>query len=191
MPRVRLRVDYYGRTRKYGPSTYKVSSDAVPLLTAEGWQVVHRASYVYVAPPSEAFKGTPVVTVEVPEDAEIERLAADLHGRREKAGGEIGLWPYRYAPAHDYTSTMTTIAGQDFLRNLSLTSRKPVGQQMAEGMAEGRIPFRIKRTEHHSPATFRIGRSLLWDVTLTWAAGDDQPPTWGRSLDHILPDPAT
>jgi hypothetical protein len=68
MRRVALRIDTYGKTKKYGPDVYKVGHGEELLLGA-GWKVVHQAkSYVYLSCPPGKGKKRPIVHVVVPDE---------------------------------------------------------------------------------------------------------------------------
>lgn len=83
---IALRIDIRGKApAKYGPNTYKVTTDDFGwLFLGGGWDYVESGRvYEYARPPEGKAAGTHyVIKVEVPTDAEIERIAMAMHRER-------------------------------------------------------------------------------------------------------------
>jgi hypothetical protein len=77
---------------------YRFSKSVKPYLTAQGWQFVDETrDYVQLIPPDGITKPF-LISLEVPDRAQIERLATDRHVAGELWFGKIGVWTAYYAP---------------------------------------------------------------------------------------------
>jgi hypothetical protein len=73
--------------------------DGVSLLLEKGWVIAHstrKAHYLYPPPdvPVDA-----IVSIEVPDEHEIESLRDLLHRERSPYSGELEGWPVKYEPS--------------------------------------------------------------------------------------------
>jgi hypothetical protein len=81
---IRLRIDIYGKApAKYGPNAYKVGLAERVWLVRAGWEYAGSGrGYEYVRPPEGKAGRQCVVEIEVPTDAEIERIAMAMYAQR-------------------------------------------------------------------------------------------------------------
>ena len=160
---VRLQFDTTGKApKRYGKNAWKVSWESALLMTKAGWTSVGKGRYYhYVVPPNgELTPKNPTVTVEVPTDEEIERVAMAAHRDGTRHKDVIDGWVVRYCPAEAELCQVTGIYE---------LSRK--GYRQVQG------PEPPVLQEH---AEFTWGVSAPWSVTLLWEQGDKRPPTWKR-----------
>ena len=147
-----------GRTTKYG-GTYQIGYGA-RLLTAIGWRLMHQTdAYSYLAPPAgqPGNKLVPV-TIEVPDDAEIEALSAAWHAAGVPIRREVFGWPARYTPRREVERERIVL--------------------LPFAPADGGPREQRTRESVTYPAQFEIGEFLVWRVSFTWDAGDAAAP-WG------------
>ncbi len=187
MKTVQMTIQYYGHSRKYGGrKTYKVCPFVARLLTQAGWQLIHVGhSYVYLAPKDAAFRGDPTVTLEIPEDQEIEQLAQSLHSKGTAVEGIVSQWSYAYTPAHRTQSSFLQMSGTDVLMGLEQKRNQSVQSQIRKNLLSGSIPFTVHQTESENQADFRIGELTVWYVSLRWPNGKNTEPVWYRNTKGI------
>jgi hypothetical protein len=103
------------------------------------------------------------VSIEIPTDEEIKRIALQMH-----AGGKpclqtiLGHKVY-YHPREGYRRTTTEFS--------VFTGER--GEPSAPSIS-------------HFPAEFTFGYNGPWSIVLSWQAGDDKPPTWCRYEEKLI-----
>jgi uncharacterized protein (TIGR02996 family) len=101
---IRLRVPTSPAPKSYGPGLCKADTyDAALLVICGGWKVKEqpdrrRASWWLLRPPAGQPTKNPILTVEVPTDPEIERMALIYHRRGELRAEPFGPWTIQYQP---------------------------------------------------------------------------------------------
>jgi hypothetical protein len=103
------------------------------------------------------------IAVEIPTDAEIERIAMGMHAARKPCLETIVGCQVFYRPRQ--TQSYTTVSVDPF------TGKR--GEESAPSQLE-------------IPAEFTFGHDGPWKIVLTWKAGDEQPPTWFRYEDRLI-----
>ncbi len=177
MKYIKLRIRTYGKQKIRGMSLYKVGgvwgrrssrergpmpTKNVELLEGIGWVVKHRThSYTYMQAPEGEGTKRPIVTVTVPDDAEILALASELHAKGQSWRGELYGWPASYTPERSGVREATVIKWD----GTSHDERRP----------------------YTDPASFEVGEDS-WSVFIAWDNEGKNPMRWVRHDDNIVED---
>lgn len=156
---VNLRISTYGSAPKKYRGATKVGHVERAFLVRNGWEHAGDGrSYSYVRPPAGSQAKNPVIPVEVPTDAELERLGTWFHQKGEESMRIFGPWIVRYRRANSVRYSIRVMTG-------------PEQDQ----------PWQDVR----GPAEFEFGIGAPWGVTLSWRP-DSDTPSWSRSTSHVV-----
>ena len=103
------------------------------------------------------------VSIEIPTDEEIERIAMRMHSAGEHRLEIILGCKVFYRARMEQSYTTTKVDPFTGKRGKRSPPRKSV-----------------------SPAEFTFGYNGPWKIVLSWQAGDDKPPTWFRYEDKLI-----
>lgn len=163
---VRVRIHAYGPApKKYGARAIKIGSAEVLFVIRDGWEQLGSGNhYHYFRLPEGQSARDPVITIQVPTDAEVERLASEWHRRAEARRQLLGPWLVEYSPRRPEAST---------------TRSRVLG-------THGWEPETTHVSESVRCARFEFGSTFPWSAALLWEQGDDQPPRWIRGDGQIV-----
>jgi hypothetical protein len=167
---IHLRIGIYGKApSKYGPNRYKVALAVRPLLVLAGLEHVGSGKwYEYVRPPGGKAGRQVVIKVEVPTDAEIQRIAKAMHTDGKAQFQQILGFFVRYQPAGRIVyQLMEPVVTESGYRGEIRALAEPVRQQAAE---------------------FEFGVSSPWSIRLIWDRGDGDDSTWCRHESETVTD---
>jgi uncharacterized protein (TIGR02996 family) len=165
---VRVRINTYGSApKKYGKRAVKISAGEALFLLREGWERLGEGSnYFYFRLPEGQPTRDPIITIQVPTDAEVERLAMAWHRKGESLRTFLGPWFVTYQARGAMKVTMRTV---EF-----------TAEHWGRDLGEHSLP--------ESPAQFDFGSSFPWSISLLWEEGNEQPPRWSRGESRVVLD---
>ena len=104
-----------------------------------------------------------LVTIEIPTDVEIGKIAARMHRGRTECSETVLGWKALYRPSRVLAPPS---AGVD---------------------PSSSVTCEVSKARHRFiPSVFILGYGAPWKITLSWQDGDDQPPTWMREEGNLI-----
>ncbi len=106
-----------------------------------------------------------LMTIEIPTDDEIRKIAERMHHDRTDCSENILGWKATYRPSRIFAPAPISAAPLPFTNDTAETS---------------------KANLRRIPSVFIIGCGAPWKITLTWQDGDERPPTWSRDEASLI-----